>query len=679
MGIIPQKLFDRIAAKLGYVRGQKSWSSDWLAIREFNLSQGGNKIVKPYAEHSDVYKAIRAIGDNVGQAEFKFMKGDNEAAPSALNKLFLTPNPLMSRSQLWEATAIYLSLRGNCFWILNKSRGQISGTSSLPAEIWVFNPDYFSPRKDNAGNLLAWSYRNSIEFLPEEIIHFKYFNPYDPIMGLSPLDPISKTVNLDYSSLIYNSKFFENNAEPGYVLSTEKELSEEQFSRLKAQWDSNHKGVDKAHKLAILEGGLKPANIGTTHKDMEFVEQRRLNREDIMGIWRVPKSMFSITDDLNYATFQGQKKLFWTDTIMPMLRYVEETLNAHFFAKISPGITGKFDFSNVISLQEDMNDKLDRATKLFAMGVPFNTINDELGLGFEKIEGGDIGYLPFNLVPAGSDFARSANSAATQEPVKPAPEQPKNQDAPSPEVPPVKSTKQIDRQAVSKRFISLQDPLEKRYEAIIKDYFYRQRAKVLALIGAQKSIKIYYNININWQDQNQELIKISNPLFTEASKSGAQFADSLLDGAIDFNLLNPNLTSVVHSRFLSLPEINDTIREELQAQLMEGATAGETTEQIAERIRSVYNFASNRSKIIARTEITGAMNGGTMVAFKQAGVTKKQWTTSHDDIVRESHQAIDGEIVGIDQVFSNGVDYPAGNGPAGEVINCRCNPTPVFD
>lgn len=676
MGIIPQKLFDKIAAKLGYVRGVKNWSNDWLAIREFNLLQGGSRITQPYSQHSDVYKAIRAIGDNVGQAEFKFMKGDKEAPATPLNKLFTTPNPLLSRSQLWEATAIYLSLRGNCFWILNKSRGQLAGTSSTPAEIWVFNPDHFTPVKDKLGNLLAWNYRGAMEFLPEEIIHFKYFNPYDPIMGLAPLDPIMRTINLDFASLIYNSKFFENNAEPGYVLSTDKELTDEQFTRLKSQWDSQHKGVDKAHKVAILEGGLKPANTGTTHKDMDFVEQRRLNREDIMGIWRVPKSMFSITDDLNYATFQGQKKLFWTDTIMPMLRYVEETLNSHFFPKIAPGITGKFDFSNVISLQEDMNDKLDRATKLFAMGVPFNVINDELGLGFEKIVGGDIGYLPFNLVPAGSEPLHTIDAVPEPAPAKP---DPAPEPDPKKEEPPAKSTKQIDREAVSKRFIALQDPMEKRYEALVKDYFFRQRAKVLALIGAKKSIKIYYNININWQEQNEDLKKISKPLFTEAAKSGAQFADSLLGGMIDFNLLNPNLVSVVQSRFMSLPDINDTIRDQLQSQLMEGATAGETTEQIAERVRSIYNFASNRSKIIARTEITGAMNGGTMVAFKQAGVTKKQWTTSHDDSVRVSHKAIDGHKVGIDQVFSNGVDYPGGNGPADEVINCRCNITPVFD
>lgn len=36
------------------------------------------------------------------------------------------------------------------------------------------------------------------------------------------------------------------------------------------------------------------------------------------------------------------------------------------------------------------------------MGLPFNTINAKLKLGFDDVEGGDVGYLPSGLLP--SDF-----------------------------------------------------------------------------------------------------------------------------------------------------------------------------------------------------------------------------------------------------------------------------------
>lgn len=670
MAIKQLKLIEKLAAKFGFARIQtiaKNWSNDWLKIREYNLLQQGTKVTNPYSQSSDVYKAVKAIADNIGQANLEFYKGEKETTHPDLERLFRAPNPLMSRSQLWEATAMFLSLNGRCFWMFNKSVGELAGTGrKLPAEIWVFNPSYFSAVRDaNTGMLIHWLYRGQIVIQPDELLYFRYFNPYDPIDGMSPYAPIAKTVDLDYQSLNYNSKFFMNNAEPGYVLSTDQALTDEQFNRLKTQWDKEHKGLNNAHKIAILEGGLKPASVGTTHKDMEFIEQRKLNREDVLGIWRVPKSMFSITDDLNYATFQGQKKLFWTDTLMPILKYVEEVLNGHFFPKYTPGIEGYFDYSAVASLQEDLNALLDRATKLFAMGVPFNTINERLDLGFDKIIGGDVGYLPYSLMPVTPETL--AQQIAPPEPI-PAP-------APAPD--PEKQTKNIVNENLSKRFVMLHDPMEKTYEKILKDYFYRQRGKALASLG--KSVKLYTEIVLDWTNENNELIKLSSPVVQQAVRSGADFANALVGGSIDFNLLNPSLSSVIQSRFARIPELNNTIREQLRAELTVSLAGGETTDQIAERIRSVYNLATSRSKVIARTEITGAMNGGTFAAFKSAGITKKMWVTSHDDKVRESHQDIDSETVGIDHIFSNGVDFPGGHGPAEEVINCRCNLRPILD
>lgn len=668
-----QQIIEKLGSQFGLVKKelvQKNWAQIWQAAREYNLLQLGTKVTAPYAQHLDVYKSIKAISDNVGQADFDFYKGDTQVKNPDLSALFNSPNPLMSRSQLWEATAMYMSLRGNCFWYMTDSVGKIAGTGrTLPAEIWIYNPDYFKPYRDINGNLLYWTYRNAEIIDPANLIHFKYFNPYDPILGLAPYEPIHKTVDLDYQSLIYNSKFFENGATPGYVLSTDGTLSDDQFKRLKTQWEAEHKGVNQAHRMALLEGGLKPVSVGESHREMEFTAQRQLNREDIMGIWRVPKSMFGITDGLNFATFQGQKKMFWTDTIVPLLNYVEEELNAHFFPRFAPGLTGKFEFGNVLALQDSIDDKLARAQKFFSMGVPFNTIDKELALGVGEIPGGDVGYLPFNLQPIGVDKPE-ADPVSLPLPA-PAPE-------PIPKPAP-KSKKALDRAEVSKRFVMVQDKIEKKFEAVIKDYFYRQRAQVLEAVGA-KGFKIASHIQINWIAQNDDLVKTTSPLINESVNSGATFAESLLGaGSIDFNLLDPTISSIAQDRFSKVTDINTTVKDQLQGQLDEALQGGDTTAQIADRVRSVYNMAGNRAKVIARTEVTGAMNSGTFAAFKQAGIQKKQWTSSHDDLVRETHQEVDGETVGIDQIFSNGVDFPGGNGAPEEVINCRCSLTPVFD
>ena len=682
--------FDKIASRLGYLTKSAAWGTLWLQAREQSLSN--TKVIAPYKQHPDVYKVVKAIADNIGQAEFEFVnKDEKEIESPELSRLFNYVNPLMCRSQLWEATAVFLALKGNAFWTFNNSIGQAAGTSRLPAEIWVFNPDHFIAVRDGMGNLLSWKYRGAMTFQPDELIHFKYFNPYDPILGQSPYEAIKMTVDLDYQALIYNNKFFENGAEPGFILSTDNSLSDEQFKRLKAQWDQDHRGVQVAHKMALLEGGLKPVSTGATHRDMQFTDQRRLNREDIMGIWRVPKSMFSITDDLNYATFLGQKKMFWTDTLMPILRYITEKLNSDFFPKFAPGILGKFDFSEVLALQEDIDAKAKTAQTFFAMGVPFNIINKELSLGFDDIPGGDIGYLPFNLQPVDKI---NAEPAAGAQPALPAPkpkpgagesEEPMEQ----PEDEPKTFHKAVDKDAIWKNFVTRLDPIEKKFETVLKNYFFKQRAKVLA--GIEKSvkdgreIKIVADIHLNWGAENTELQKSSRPFIQSSIDQGVESALSLVgDGSgIDFNLFNPRVQDYLQSKLIKITDVNDTIKDQLKQELSDALANGETISQIADRVRSVYNFASNRAKVIARTESAGAMNGGQELVYRETGVTSKEWITARDERVRESHQMMDTQTVKVGKPFvlpsGELLDFPGGDGSPEEVINCRCTTIPIFE
>lgn len=82
-------------------------------------------------------------------------------------------------------------------------------------------------------------------------------------------------------------------------------------------------------------------------------------------------------------------------------------------------------------------------------------------------------------------------------------------------------------------------------------------------------------------------------------------------------------------------------------------------------------------RTIARTEGHRIQQASTRDAqrfAKSKGVdVVKQWDATLDGKTRDSHRAVDGEIRELDEKFSNGLEYPGDpNGPAAEVINCRC-------
>lgn len=88
-----------------------------------------------------------------------------------------------------------------------------------------------------------------------------------------------------------------------------------------------------------------------------------------------------------------------------------------------------------------------------------------------------------------------------------------------------------------------------------------------------------------------------------------------------------------------------------------------------------------RGETIARTETMAALNQSGIEAMQQAvdagavqaDTVTKIWHTARDKRVRDSHAAIDREVVGMNAVFSNGLAYPGDpSGGAHEVANCRC-------
>jgi uncharacterized protein with gpF-like domain len=135
-------------------------------------------------------------------------------------------------------------------------------------------------------------------------------------------------------------------------------------------------------------------------------------------------------------------------------------------------------------------------------------------------------------------------------------------------------------------------------------------------------------------------------------------------------------------------EVASTTAKDIQGIIEQGLISGASTTQIANAIDNSKSFGMSRSKMIARTEATKAINLATDQAYQAAaneGIRiQKRWLTSRDDKVRETHQELEGQIVGVSEDFvvpSTGEQAPAPaafSSPA-ESINCRCTIVPVID
>lgn len=125
--------------------------------------------------------------------------------------------------------------------------------------------------------------------------------------------------------------------------------------------------------------------------------------------------------------------------------------------------------------------------------------------------------------------------------------------------------------------------------------------------------------------------------------------------------------------------IGDTSWEGARSSLTEGMAAGEPVEDLAARLEHELDVSEVRAVTIARTEVVGAANAGSMDAVRilgGEGPTHKQWLATLGPRTRDSHAEADGQVVPVGDTFTVGgesLDYPGDPaGSAAEVVNCRC-------
>ncbi len=162
---------------------------------------------------------------------------------------------------------------------------------------------------------------------------------FNGITGLSPIGLNRETIGLGLATVTFASSFFGNGAWAGAIVKRDPEkqiggkpMSPEAGAKLVADLEDKLQGADKAFGIAMLREGMTLQQIVSMPlKDAQFVELRKLNRIDILGIFDVPPSKIH---DLENGTFNNteQEELSWVkDSIRPSTVRIEQSAKAKFF------------------------------------------------------------------------------------------------------------------------------------------------------------------------------------------------------------------------------------------------------------------------------------------------------------------------------------------------------------
>ena len=125
----------------------------------------------------------------------------------------------------------------------------------------------------------------------DDMIHVPGFG-FDGCRGLSPLRyALRMAGTVAITAQDYSAAFFENSARPDLVLETDQTLSPDKVVQLREAVEARHGKSDNAGRPMVLTNGLKAKVISMPIDDMQLLETRKFQIEEIARIYGIPPFM----------------------------------------------------------------------------------------------------------------------------------------------------------------------------------------------------------------------------------------------------------------------------------------------------------------------------------------------------------------------------------------------------
>lgn len=397
-------------AGLGY---QPTYGSN--AFR-FLGSEHSSSYARIYRTQPWVFIVVNKIARNIARIPLKAYErtdaedGRKRIRDHELPRLLGRPTPLQgSPFRLKEAWAGSLAVFAHSLtWKYRPTPG------APPTELWPLPWDCIDPivgTKKGDPPIIGYRYRGPLgekTFLADDVIHMTWWGPQGA--GVSPLEPLRRTLLMEDAAQRYGISSFANAARPSGVIKVAgPALSEEKKAEIRAELEG-HEGPDNAFRVALLEGSMEWQPMSHTSQEAEVINHRKLNREEVAAAYDMPPPTIGILDRATFSNVSEQHRMLYQDTFGPWFTNIEETIDAEL---IEPErarwreVFVEFDLSGF--LRGSPKERGEYQQRQFQSGQI--TPNQLLALeNRARIENplADCIYVPVNMVPIGPDMERVA-------------------------------------------------------------------------------------------------------------------------------------------------------------------------------------------------------------------------------------------------------------------------------
>jgi HK97 family phage portal protein len=341
-------------------------------------------------------------------------------------QLWKRPNPFMTGEHFREIGWQHMELVGEWYWVVNRGP---SG-KGIPLEIWPVRPDRMEPVADREKFLAGWIYTGpngeAVPLTCDEVIQIKYPDPSDIYRGMSAVQSLLADIDAAKYTAQYTRNFFLNSAVPGGVVTFNKRLSDTEFQEFTDRWREQHQGVSRSHRVGVLEMGATWQPNVYTLRDMQFVELRRVNSDEMRRAYRIHQSMLGDSTDVNRANAQTAEEVHIVWHEVRRLQRMKTILNSMYLPMFEgTAEMREFDYEDPNPTSaNDANDEMTAKTNAIKILIDCGYDPEEV---LEAVGWPAMKFIGAPTLPAGAGFGGGAPAPtvtpkpgkAKSDPIKP--------------------------------------------------------------------------------------------------------------------------------------------------------------------------------------------------------------------------------------------------------------------
>lgn len=570
-------------------------------------------------------------------------KGDDERERVTDHPLVATinrPNAWTTRYEMANALVLDLGIYDVAYWLKMRGTDGRLQLVRLPPKMtrpagsnWLF-PEEF----------VVTGPRGEARYRADQVVYFHGYNPDDPRSGVSPLETLRAILAEDMEAARYRGQMWRSGARAsGYIQrpADAPDWSDDASLRFTEEFRDLYSGSGpRAGGVPVLEDGMTYVAAGYSAESAQYIEARKLTRDEVAAAYFVPPPMVGILEHATFSNITEQHKNLYQDTLGPMLQLVEQRLELDLLPE----------FANVdgLYLEHNLAEKLkgsfeEQASSMSTMvGAPVMTRNEgRARLNLPHLPEGEGLVVPLNVLVGG--MAAPTDTDTSDEPKVEAPKA----------IGGVRLKAKEAKATPSARW-------REKYLEVLQSTFRRQEAAVMGKLGGKAATEVFDRAR--W---DKELAGDLLAVNLAASTAAATHVLDQLGLDPEGYDAAPTVAWLTASAAGQATGINDVTEASLVEALKDPDPKA--------AVRHLFEVAVGaRALASASAQSASAYGFGGREGAKMGGLTHKTWRTPSPR-PRSTHARLNGSTVKIGDKFANGARWPGDSqADADETAGCTC-------